>query len=116
MLLLHRRAQWNGCVAQTVLYSEDPINLTCTGEKRFYRSGEKRFDTDDHWTAAVSGDDVRRIYLAVSNCRSSTGLLLHYRLTVHGNIDSTPCSNSATHRSRRHCFAIAPLLFLLLML
>ena len=95
-------------MAQTVLYSEDPINLTCTGEKRF--------DTDDHWTAAVSGDDVRRLYLAVSNCRSSTGLLLHYRITVHGNVDSTPCSNSATRSDSRRCFAVAPILFLLLML
>jgi len=94
-------------VAQTVLYSEDPINLTCTGEKRF--------DNDDHWTAAVSGDDVRRIYLAVSNCRSSTGLLMHYRLTVHGNVDSTPCSNSAIRRSAQ-LVVIWQLLFLLLML
>ena len=92
-------------MAQTVLYSEDPINLTC--------ASEKRFDDDDHWTAAVSGDDVRRIYLAVSNCRSSNGLLLHYRLIVHGNVDSTPCSNSATRRSPY--VALLLLLFLLLM-
>jgi len=95
-------------VAQTVLYSEDPINLTCTGEKRF--------DADEHWKAGVSGDDVRRLYLAVSNCRSSTGLLLHYRLTVHRNVDSTPCSNSAVRRCPYVAVLLSPVLFLLLTL
>ena len=80
MRLVRRRATWNGCVAQSVVNSEHPINLTCAGEKRF-----------DSWTSAVSDDNVRRLYLAVSNCRSGTGLVLHYKLTVHGNVDSTPC-------------------------
>ena len=107
--VLRCRSTWNGCSAQEVLYSKDPVNISCTGEKRF--------DTDDHWSSstAATGDDVRRVYLAVSNCRSATGLLLHYRLTVHGNVDSTPCANSATPRSLSR-LAVSPLLFLLLML
>jgi len=59
-------------------------------------------------------DEVRRVYLAVSNCRSATGLLLQYRLIVHGNVDSTPCSNSAptTPRSLLRHFAAAVALIL----
>ena len=105
--LVRCRADWNGCVEQMKLYSEDPVNLTC--------KGEKRFDTHEHWAAGVSGDDVRRVYLAVSNCPSSSGLLLHYRLTVYGNVASTPCSNSAT-RTTTYSAAISTLLFLLLMM
>jgi len=94
-------------MTQKVLYSDDPVNITCTGEKRF--------NTHDHWLSALTGNDVRRVYLAASNCRSNTGLLLHYRLTVHGNVDSTPCSNSATPRSLSY-FTVLPLLFLLLLI
>jgi len=83
--------------------------------------GEMRFDTHDHWSApftADHADDVvsRRLYLAVSNCRSATGLLLHYRLTVHGNVDSRPCSNSADAPRSLPYLALSPLVLSLLML
>ena len=70
ILDLSFRSSWNGCVSSNT--SSVP-QLVCKGERRYNKG--------------------RKIYIAVSNCRSRIGLLLKYRLEFFG-YTGEPCSGS----------------------
>ena len=94
------RSTWNGCETQTVLYNDEPINLTCTGEKRFDTDRNQPRRQPSSSSSSFTGSDPpapRRIYMALSNCRSAVGLMMHYRLEVFGNVDSLMCSGALTY-------------------
>jgi hypothetical protein len=93
-----------------VLYNDEPINLTCSGEKRFGTSSvvgykhhhqsqqplsHQRRQSSSTSNAAGGDPPPRRVFLALYNCRSSVGLLLHYRLEVFGNVDPAMCSSAS---------------------
>jgi len=109
--VLQRRSTYNGCKTQTVLYTDEPINLTCTGEKRFdgrtssvdgyhhhhtqQQQQQQSIRRPSSASLAAVEPPPRRVFMALSNCRSSVGLLLHYRLEIFGNLDPNMCSNAA---------------------
>lgn len=64
------RSTWNGC---SFNHTGTLRNLTCVGHRIF--------------------DSPQKVYMALSNCRSSNGLQLHYRLEIFGYNDV--CSGSA---------------------
>jgi hypothetical protein len=105
------RSTYNGCKTQTVLYNDEPINLTCSGEKRFDSSSNSMVDSYRQQQSSLRRSSTssssaavelvpRRIFMALSNCRSSVGLLLHYRLEIYGNADPNMCSNAAGMSAR----------------
>ena len=70
ILDLSFRSSWNGCVSRNS--SQGPV-LICQGERRYDRG--------------------RKVYFAVSNCRSRIGLLLKYRIEFFG-YRGEPCSGN----------------------
>lgn len=72
ILDLSFKSTWNGCMS--MYNSHYGNNLTCKGEKRF--------------------DEPQKIFIAVSNCRSSSGLLLYYKLDVFGFSDDELCNEN----------------------
>ncbi len=65
------RASWNGCVLENSSLATE--TLVCQGERRY--------------------NTPRKIYIAVSNCRTRNGLLLKYRLEFFG-YQNRPCSGA----------------------
>lgn len=72
ILDLSFRATWNGCASMN---SSHGRNLICQGKRTY--------------------DGAKRVYVAVSNCRSTSGLLLSYTFDVFG-YDTDMCSGSWT--------------------
>ena len=72
ILDLSYRSSWNGCVTRN---SSQGKVLTCEGKRRY--------------------NEPRKIFIAVNNCRSRTGLVLRYRFEVAG-YEQSPCSSAAT--------------------
>ena len=70
ILDLSFRSSWNGCTSRNTSQGR---SLTC--------QGERRYDTD------------RKLFVAVSNCRSERGLFLKYRFEVTG-FEGNLCSGS----------------------
>ena len=79
ILDLSWRSTWNGC--KTKNYTNGR-NLTCHGERRY--------------------NGPRKVFMAVSNCWSKDGLVLHYRLEVTGYKKGTCSGASSNHLY--HCF------------
>lgn len=71
------RSTWNGCSPN---HTGTIGNLTCVGHRIF--------------------DSPQRVYMALSNCRSSNGLLLHYRLEIFGYNDVCSAGGSLLAGSR----------------
>ena len=65
------RASWNGCVVRNSSLSSE--TLICKGERRY--------------------NTPRQIYIAVSNCRTTNGLFLKYRLEFFG-YNGRPCAGA----------------------
>ena len=70
VLDLSYRSSWNGCVTRN---SSQGKVLTCEGKRRY--------------------TEPRKIFIAVNNCQSSTGLVLRYRFEVDG-YEQSPCSSA----------------------
>ena len=68
---LSYRSSWNGCISKN---GSGTRTLICAGQRRF--------------------DTPRRIYLAVSNCRSHSGVYLDYRFEV-ANYAGSLCSGAS---------------------
>ena len=72
ILDLSYRSSWNGCVTRN---SSQGKVLTCEGKRRY--------------------NERRKIFIAVNNCKSRTGLVLKYRFEVAG-YEQSPCSLATT--------------------
>jgi len=72
---MHFRAAWNGCSASVDKGDNRTQYLTCQGERRY--------------------DSARKIFMALSSCRSIQGVQLQYRLEVFGYAHDHVCSGQS---------------------
>jgi len=77
VLNLSVRSSWNGCLTK---------NSTTGGARMLECQGERRYE------------DARRMFIAVDNCRSLTGLVLGYHVEIYGynTNDGGVCSRAAS--------------------
>lgn len=80
LLELSFQSSWNGCVSKEGTTPSD-LQVICQGE-RWY-------------------DEPRKIFMAVSNCFSHNGLILHYRLEIFGFTNEI-CSGGAELMTKSH--------------
>lgn len=105
VLLFHKKMTMcncfsaDGCIAKVQSYGDR--NITCTGERRF--------------------DKPQKVFLAASNCRSTIGLLINYKLSVFGFANKDLCQEDKNHTLSLHsqlklltCFTLLLGVFILL--
>jgi len=87
---MHNRASWNGC---TVPIDNTSQHLVCRGERRY--------------------ESPRKIFMALSNCRSNHGVQIQYQLEVYGLANDSLALCSGVSRTATVDLGVTVRIFLL---